>query len=190
MSSVAESSMMSTTSRTQSPLYGVGRILGSVTFKLLRSSQNMEKVIKFVVCLGLLFNLRIYRKVIPEKGYFTFFVSTPREGEFNPQKNSSRANSYMTSFKISEETLKTTPPLPSPFCSIEKMSWNELRELSGGLLPEVPKDIEHFKNVFSNFVPELMSQKGNVYSEIAAEASAIRQTFEEISKKNDINDFL
>lgn len=187
MSSTADVSMEST--KTQSPLYGIGRLLGSATFKLLRCSQNPERVIKFVVSLGLLFNLRIYRKKIAEKGYVTFFVSTPREGEFDPKKASSRGNSYMTSFKISEEILGGSQ-LSSPFCSIEKMSWDELRLLSGNCLPEEPHDLNLFKDIFSNFTPELLNHQGSFYYQVGCEARRLREALEESSSSTNIDEFL
>lgn len=190
MSSTADASMVSAIQKTPSPINGVGRTLGSITYKLLRCTPDPDKVLKFVISLGLIYNIRIYRKAVPEKGYVTFFVSTPREDCFDPTRACPRASSYMSSFKINEEMLAKTQPLPPPYCSIEKMCWNELRCVTNNLLPEVPRSIDEFKERFSVFTPELLGQKGSSSFEIGIEVRAIRETLDDVSKKANVADLL
>lgn len=189
-----DTSMVSTTSNTSnkppSPINGIGRLLGSAAIKLFLSSKDNDKVIKFIISLGLLFNLRIKLKPIPNNGFYTFFVETPREECFNPIKISTKGDSYVTSFKIREETLSNFNPVGSPFDSVTRMTWSELRSLTAFLLPEQPRSLNEFKEIMTQFTPELMSQEGSISHAIGADVRAIRVTLDEVASKNNLSDLL
>ena len=175
--------------RTVSPINAVGRTLGRVAWNLLDSTGDKEKALRFTYALALLFNLRVRLKPIADKGFYTFFVAQPKDGQFDAERVPEREQLNLTSFRLSQEAVANVTTLPHAYRTLEKFTWLHLRQMIPEL-PPVPLPMSQFHELLDTFNVHAMGVTGTRLNELVKLAAEVRKGLDTCAERGDVSGLL